>query len=192
MTITQIQYINVQEMLVVTFEFFDAARGFMIMSCAARGVKKVGQHCRNLTCSISLQHLGLLSNMSPTTENELLMLMANNIRKLRDDIRSSFRLQSLVMAQPIILYLMQMGSPMMLAVLFQRCTKLLNLLENVNTEHASSGGHIHVQPLCPTRVLCKGEGIKALLKNLETVLSALLCCPYEGARWSSGINAVKD
>ena len=79
---------------------------------------------------------------------------------------------------------------MMLAVLFQRCTKLLNLLENVNTEHASSGGHIHVQPLCPTRVLCKGEGIKALLKNLETVLSALLCCPYEGARWSSGINAV--
>jgi len=31
--------------LVVTFEFTDAARGFMIMSCAACGVKKVGQHC---------------------------------------------------------------------------------------------------------------------------------------------------
>src|SRR6218665_285218 len=44
-TITQIQYINVQQILVVTFEFTDAARGYMIMSCAARGVKKVGQHC---------------------------------------------------------------------------------------------------------------------------------------------------
>jgi len=27
----------------VTFDFSGAARGFMIMSCAARGVKKVGQ-----------------------------------------------------------------------------------------------------------------------------------------------------
>ena len=35
----------VQQILVVTFEFTGAARGFMIMSCAARGVKKVGQHC---------------------------------------------------------------------------------------------------------------------------------------------------
>jgi len=43
-TITQIQYINVQQILVVTFEFAGAARDFMIMSCAARGVKKVGQH----------------------------------------------------------------------------------------------------------------------------------------------------
>ena len=43
-TITQIQHINVQQILVVTFEFTGAARGFMIMSCAARGVKKVGQH----------------------------------------------------------------------------------------------------------------------------------------------------
>ena len=43
-SITQIQYINVQKTLVVTFEFTGAARGFMIMSCAARGVKKVGQH----------------------------------------------------------------------------------------------------------------------------------------------------
>ena len=43
--ITQIQYINVQEVLVVIFEFTGAARGFMIMSCAAHGVKKVGQHC---------------------------------------------------------------------------------------------------------------------------------------------------
>jgi len=42
-TITQIQYINVQQILVVTFEFTGAGRGFMIMSCAARGVKKVGQ-----------------------------------------------------------------------------------------------------------------------------------------------------
>src|SRR6218665_1300774 len=41
---TQIQYINVQQILVVTFEFTGVARGFMIMSCAARGVKKVGQH----------------------------------------------------------------------------------------------------------------------------------------------------
>ena len=40
-----IQYINVQQILVVTFEFTGAARVFMIMSCAARGVKKVGQHC---------------------------------------------------------------------------------------------------------------------------------------------------
>ena len=36
--------INVQQILVVIFEFTGAARGFMIMSCAARGVKKVGQH----------------------------------------------------------------------------------------------------------------------------------------------------
>jgi len=41
---TQIQYINVQNFLVVIFELTGAARGFMIMSCAARGVKKVGQH----------------------------------------------------------------------------------------------------------------------------------------------------
>jgi len=41
-TITQLQYINVQQILVVAFEFTGAARGFM--SCAARGVKKVGQH----------------------------------------------------------------------------------------------------------------------------------------------------
>ena len=45
-TISQIglQYINVQQIVVFTFEFTGAARGFMIMSCAARGVKKVGQH----------------------------------------------------------------------------------------------------------------------------------------------------
>ena len=43
-TITQIQYINVQQILVITFEFTGTARGFMIMSCAARGVKKIGQH----------------------------------------------------------------------------------------------------------------------------------------------------
>ena len=43
-TITQIEYINVQQILVVTFEFTGAACSFMIMSCAARGVKKVGQH----------------------------------------------------------------------------------------------------------------------------------------------------
>ena len=48
-TITQIQYINVQQILVVTFEFTGAARGFMIMSCAAHGVKKVGQHWVKLT-----------------------------------------------------------------------------------------------------------------------------------------------
>src|SRR6218665_2731468 len=36
--------IIVQQILVVTFEFTGAARGFMSMSCAARGVKKVGQH----------------------------------------------------------------------------------------------------------------------------------------------------
>ena len=39
-----INYINVQQILGVTFEFTLAARGFMIVSCAARGVKKVGQH----------------------------------------------------------------------------------------------------------------------------------------------------
>jgi len=33
------------KILVVIFEFTGAARGFMIISCAARGVKKVGQHC---------------------------------------------------------------------------------------------------------------------------------------------------
>ena len=35
---------NVQQSLVVTFEFIGAARDFIIMFCAARGVKKVGQH----------------------------------------------------------------------------------------------------------------------------------------------------
>jgi len=41
-----LQYINVQQIVVVAFEFrpIGVARGFMIMSCAARGVKKVGQH----------------------------------------------------------------------------------------------------------------------------------------------------
>jgi len=37
-------YINIQQVLVLTFEFTGAARGFMITFCAARGVKKVGQH----------------------------------------------------------------------------------------------------------------------------------------------------
>ena len=36
---------NVQQILVVTIKFNGAARGFMIMYCAAHGVKKVGQHC---------------------------------------------------------------------------------------------------------------------------------------------------
>jgi len=38
--------IDVQQILIVTFELRPAGsdRGFMIMSCAARGVKKVGQH----------------------------------------------------------------------------------------------------------------------------------------------------
>ena len=36
---------NKLQILVVTFEFTGAARGFMIISCAAQGVKKVGQHC---------------------------------------------------------------------------------------------------------------------------------------------------
>ena len=36
-------------MLFVTFEFNGAARGFIIMSCAARGVKKVGQHWLNIS-----------------------------------------------------------------------------------------------------------------------------------------------
>ena len=49
--ITQIQYINVQQILVVTFEFTGAARSFMIMSCAARGVRKVGQHWTKWWCS---------------------------------------------------------------------------------------------------------------------------------------------
>jgi len=34
--------INVQQILVAIFEFTGAARGFVIMSCGARGVKKVG------------------------------------------------------------------------------------------------------------------------------------------------------
>ena len=37
-TITQIQYTNAQQILVIAFEFTSAARGFIIMSCAARGV----------------------------------------------------------------------------------------------------------------------------------------------------------
>jgi len=42
----QMQYINVQQNLVITFEFrpYGAACGFMTMSCAARGVKKIGQN----------------------------------------------------------------------------------------------------------------------------------------------------
>jgi len=54
-TITQIQYINVQQILVITFvKFTGATRGFMIMYCAARGVKKVGQHWSS-SCSHFLQ-----------------------------------------------------------------------------------------------------------------------------------------
>ena len=53
-TITQIQYIHVQQILVVTFEYLGAARGFMIMSCAARGVKKVGQHWSRSCTFLSL------------------------------------------------------------------------------------------------------------------------------------------
>src|SRR6218665_2515738 len=49
-------------------------------------------------------------------------------------------------------------------VLFQHSTELHNLLENVNTEHASSGSHIQaVWPLCPIRVLCRGKCIRAPL-----------------------------
>jgi len=40
-TITQIQYINVQQILIVTFKFTGVARGFTIMSGAARVVKKL-------------------------------------------------------------------------------------------------------------------------------------------------------
>ena len=40
-TITQIQYFNVQQILDVTFEFTGATRGFMIMSCAAAGSKRL-------------------------------------------------------------------------------------------------------------------------------------------------------
>ena len=37
---------KVQKRLVAAFEFtIAAARGFKINPCAARGVKKVGQHC---------------------------------------------------------------------------------------------------------------------------------------------------
>ena len=58
-TITQIQYSNVQQIIivVVTFEFTGAARGFMIMSCAARGVKKVGQHCSKSWIEMHNGHL---------------------------------------------------------------------------------------------------------------------------------------
>jgi len=48
-TITQVQYINVKQILVLTFEFTGAARDIMIMSCAARGLKKVGQHWPTLS-----------------------------------------------------------------------------------------------------------------------------------------------
>ena len=37
--------LNQYNYIVSAFEFTDAARGFMIMSCAARGVKRVGQRC---------------------------------------------------------------------------------------------------------------------------------------------------
>jgi len=39
-TITE-YYINVQQILVVAFEFTGAARGFVVISFAARGVKEV-------------------------------------------------------------------------------------------------------------------------------------------------------
>jgi len=34
-------YISIQQILVVTFEFIGAAHDFMIMSCAARGSKRL-------------------------------------------------------------------------------------------------------------------------------------------------------
>ena len=44
-TTSDFKRLQLHNTLIVTFEFTVAAHGFMIMSCAARGVKKVGQHC---------------------------------------------------------------------------------------------------------------------------------------------------
>ena len=41
-----LQYINVQQILVVTFEFTGAASGFVIMSCAARGIFRPLPFCK--------------------------------------------------------------------------------------------------------------------------------------------------
>src|SRR6218665_602764 len=70
--ITQIQYINVQQILVVTFEFTGAARGFLIMFSAARGGKKVGQHC--LKASSMAQLLSVVNHISQWMPSNLLRL----------------------------------------------------------------------------------------------------------------------
>src|SRR6218665_3696962 len=59
-------YINVQKNSVVrpTFEFTGAALDFMIMSSAARGVKKVGQHCPRYLDRLSVTSLFLNSSYS--------------------------------------------------------------------------------------------------------------------------------
>ena len=56
-TVTHIQYrpIDVQQTVVFTFEFTDAARDFMIIYCTAREVKKVGQHWHRVTLFILWQ-----------------------------------------------------------------------------------------------------------------------------------------
>ena len=58
------------------------------------------------------------------------------------------------------------------SVLYKRSTKLHNLLESVNIEHASSGSHIHVGlygRFVLHEVLCRGKSIRVLLTNLESV-----------------------
>jgi len=69
----QIQYINVID---VTFEFTGAARGFMIMSCAALGAKKVGQHCSSRhfetsTESVKLKQLQLTCTRARVEPNQV-------------------------------------------------------------------------------------------------------------------------
>ena len=51
--------INVQQILIVTFEFTGAARGFTIMSCAARGVKRLDSTAVELNAGLRLGGLSL-------------------------------------------------------------------------------------------------------------------------------------
>jgi len=61
-TVTQLQYINVQQILVVVIEFTSAVRGFMNIIFAARGVKKVEQHCSKASLK-RIRDAGILENV---------------------------------------------------------------------------------------------------------------------------------
>jgi hypothetical protein len=72
-----------------------------------------------------------------------------------------------------------------LGTFFHQSTKLTSALRSV--QFASTKPLDHVKPLCPTRVLCRGPALKAVVDNVDAIISAL----EEYAKGSSGEPASK-